>query len=134
MGEQAILIINHGNFEKDFLGSIVDSVTREYHFPVSVKESHMDLSEFFDPMRRQYNGNRLMTEDNNRNFSRFMESVFNHYQAEVLVETVLWVFRAYRSHGFQTTYWPANLNTWIEILKKEMSEKAFEAIYFFING
>ncbi len=30
--------------------------------PVSVKESHMDLSEFFDPMRRQYNGNKLMKE------------------------------------------------------------------------
>ena len=34
--------------------------------PVSVKESHMDLSEFFDPMRRQYNGNKLMKELDSR--------------------------------------------------------------------
>ena len=62
MGEQGILIINHGNFEKDFLGTIADAITQEYHLPVSVKESHSDLSEFFDPMRRQYNGNQLMME------------------------------------------------------------------------
>jgi hypothetical protein len=78
-------------------------------------------------------GNRLMTEDNNRNFARFMESIFYHYQAEVLVETVLWVFRAYRSHGFQTTYWPANLSTWVELLRKELPAKSFEAIYPFYN-
>ena len=62
MGEQGILIINHGNFEEDFLGTIAESIAREYRVSVSVKESHMDLSEFYDPMRRQYNGNKLMKE------------------------------------------------------------------------
>ena len=47
-------------------------------------------------------GNRQMAEDNNRNFARFMESMFLDYNAEVLVDTVLWVFRAYRSHGFHS--------------------------------
>ena len=78
-------------------------------------------------------GNRLMMEDNNRNFGRFMESIFYHYEAEVLVETVLWVFRAYRSHGFQTIYWPANLSTWVERLRNELSGRTFEAIYPFYN-
>ena len=78
-------------------------------------------------------GNEAMAEDNNRNFARFMESIFRHYQPEVLVETVLWVFRAYRSHGFQTTYWPANLDTWVEMLREELSEEAFEAVYPFYD-
>jgi hypothetical protein len=30
-----------------------------------------------------------MTEDNNRNFSLFMESLMMHYQTEVFVDTVL---------------------------------------------
>jgi hypothetical protein len=77
--------------------------------------------------------NRAMSEDNNRNFARFMESLFFHYQPEVLVETVLWVFRAYRSHGFQTIYWPANLNMWVDMLRKELSEDAFEAVYPFYH-
>jgi len=62
VGEQAILLINHGNFEKEFLAAIAGSVRREYQLPASVKESHLDLSEFYDPTRRQYNGNKLMTE------------------------------------------------------------------------
>jgi hypothetical protein len=73
--------------------------------------------------------NRQMAEDNNRNFARFMESMFLDYNAEVLVDTVLWVFRAYRLHGFQTTYWAANLDVWMAMLKKELSKKAFDALY-----
>jgi hypothetical protein len=78
-------------------------------------------------------GNESMAEDNNRNFARFMESIFRHYEPEVLLETVLWVFRAYRSHGFQTIYWPANLDTWVELLREELSEEGFEAVYPFYD-
>lgn len=84
MGEQAILIINHGNFEKGFLGTIAEAITREYHLPVEVKESHLDLSEFYDPMRRQYNGNQLMKEldswssvDHIKNIGLFRVDLFN---------------------------------------------------------
>lgn len=78
-------------------------------------------------------GNRQMAEDNNRNFARFMESMYLDYNAEVLVDTVLWVFRAYRSHGFQTTYWAANLNVWVDMLRQELSKEAFDALYPYYN-
>ena len=71
---------------------------------------------------------KAMSQDNNRNFSLFMESLMGHFQADVLVNTVLWVFRAYRSHGFQTVYWPANLNAWMTTLKTALSPEAFHAI------
>jgi len=69
-----------------------------------------------------------MSQDNNRNFSRFMESLMGDFKPEVLVDTVLWVFRAYRAHGFATIYWPANLSTWAETLKAHLSAEAFAAI------
>lgn len=78
-------------------------------------------------------GNEQMAEDNNRNFPRFMVSLFSDYQPAVFVETVLWVFRAYRSHGFQTTYWAANLNIWVDLLQKELSADAWTQIYPFYN-
>lgn len=78
-------------------------------------------------------GNENMAEDNNRNFPRFMASLFLDYEPEVFVDTVLWVFRAYRSHGFQTTYWAANLNLWVDLLKKDLTPEAFEEIYPFYN-
>jgi hypothetical protein len=78
-------------------------------------------------------GNEKMAEDNNRNFPRFMLSLFSEYHPAVFVETVLWVFRAYRSHGFQTTYWAANLNIWVDLLRKELSADAWKQIHPFYN-
>jgi len=74
-----------------------------------------------------------MARDNNINFARFMESIFHEYQPDVIVETVLWVFRAYRAHGFKTTYWPANLNIWVNTMRKELSQESFNGVYPFYN-
>jgi archaemetzincin len=60
MTRQNITLISFGYFGKQFLDHIAGAVSHQYGFPVSVKESHIDLSEFFDPGRRQYNGNRLL--------------------------------------------------------------------------
>lgn len=70
-----------------------------------------------------------MMKDNHANHVRFMASVFKNYNPEVLVETVLWVFRAYRSHGFTTNYWATQLNTWISLLKEMLTPESFSEIY-----
>ena len=84
MAEQRILLINHGNFEKDFLRTIAEGITREYQLPVNIVESHLDLSEFYDPMRRQYSGNQLMKEleswssaEHVKNIGLFRVDLFN---------------------------------------------------------
>lgn len=74
-----------------------------------------------------------MMKDNHANHARFLESIFHQYSAEVLVDTVLWVFRAYRSRNFSSTYWAAQLNTWIEIYKTELSPECYQAIYPYYN-
>ncbi len=70
-----------------------------------------------------------MMENNSRNFLRFMNSLFHHYAPQVLVETAVWVFRSYRAHGFQVSYWPANLDTTVELLREELSAPTFDAVY-----
>jgi hypothetical protein len=72
-----------------------------------------------------------MMKDNHANHVRFMVSVFKNYNPEVLVETVLWVFRAYRSHGFTSNYWATQLNTWIYLLKNELTPACYSEIYPF---
>ena len=69
-----------------------------------------------------------MGEDNNRNFSMFMESILDSFQAETFVDTALWAFRTYRSHGFHVSYWPANLNIWVEVLNKNLSQETYHEI------
>ena len=70
-----------------------------------------------------------MMKDNHSNHVRFIASILKHDNPEVFVDTVLWVFRAYRSHGFTSNYWATQLNTWIEILKKDLTEESFNQIY-----
>jgi archaemetzincin len=62
MDLQNIALISFGYFEEDFLKKIAGNVMQEFHMPVIIKEGHLDLSEFYDPGRRQYNGTRLLKE------------------------------------------------------------------------
>ncbi|MBM3437150.1 MAG: hypothetical protein FJY07_13150 [Bacteroidetes bacterium] len=52
--------MSHGHFEREFLDTIAEDITREFLFPVRIDEIHTDLNEFYDPTRRQYDGNRLL--------------------------------------------------------------------------
>ena len=74
-----------------------------------------------------------MMKDNHANHARFLESIFCQHSPETLVDTVLWVFRAYISRNFSSTYWAAQLNTWIEIYKKELTQECYDAIYPYYN-
>ncbi len=78
-------------------------------------------------------GNEQMMRDNHANHARFLESIFNQHAPEVLVDTVLWVFRAYRSRNFGSTYWAAQLNTWIEIYKTELTKECYTEVYPYYN-
>jgi len=60
MNLQTITLISFGYFEKDFLEQIVESVQHEFNCSLNLKDGHIDLSEFYDPGRRQYNGNSLL--------------------------------------------------------------------------
>ena len=73
--------------------------------------------------------NMEIMKDNHANHVRFIASILKNYNAEVLVDTVLWVFRAYRSHGFSTNYWAAQLNAWIVIMKEALTPEAYLEVY-----
>jgi len=90
-------------------------------------ESRADLLEMVG------DGNVNMMKDNHANHARFMESIFVQHSSEILVDTVLWVFRAYRSRNFSSTYWAAQLNAWIELYKKELSAECYQEIYPYYN-
>ena len=62
MNKQSILLVSHGNFEKKFLEKVAKSVSNEFLYPVRLEECRIDISGFYDPMRRQYDGNKLLQE------------------------------------------------------------------------
>jgi len=55
-----LTLLSFGYFENDFLETIAEAVKGEFHCSVNLREGHIDLSEFYDQARRQYNGNTLL--------------------------------------------------------------------------
>jgi hypothetical protein len=104
--------------------SHIDSMAEELN---KIMGSRPDIDKLIGP------DNSLMMENNSRNLLRFMGSVFYHTDGRVLAETAVWAVRAYRSHGFQVPYWPANLDTMIRILQRTLSESAFHEVYPFFE-
>lgn len=62
MNQQHITLISFGYFEKDLLENLAEAVRNEFRYSIRIREGHLDLSEFYDPGRRQYNGNKLLKE------------------------------------------------------------------------
>jgi archaemetzincin len=60
--QQNITIVSFGYFEEDLLWSVADSVSKEFLYPVRLREGHLDLAEYFNTGRRQYNGHQLLKE------------------------------------------------------------------------
>jgi hypothetical protein len=84
--------------------------------------SHPDLDVLIGP------GNRGMMEDSLRNHARFMESLFLAYDHRMFVETLLWVYRAFRAHGFTMAYWNTQIAVWQSVLEEELPAEVFEEI------
>ena len=77
--------------------------------------------------------NITMMKDNHNNHLRFVASILQTPDSETLVDTTLWVFRSYMSRGFSTKYWNVQLETWRQILKENISSKAFSEIISIYN-
>ena len=60
MDSPAITILSFGRFERGFLEKISEVVMQELNCIVTIKEAHIDISELYDPVRRQYNGDKLL--------------------------------------------------------------------------
>jgi len=83
MNLQTITLVSFGYFDKGFLKTLTEAVNHEFFSSVDIKEGHLDLSEFYDPVRRQYNGTKLLSEvdslyssDSNKTIGLFNVDLF----------------------------------------------------------
>ena len=68
MNLQAITLVSFGYFEKDILEKTAEAVIEEYHCQVNIENGHLDLSEYYDSARRQYDGNALLKQVHSMSF------------------------------------------------------------------
>jgi len=60
MSLPTITLLSFGFPQQDFLEQIAKAVQLEFGYSVNLKEGRLDLDEYYDPARRQYNGNTLL--------------------------------------------------------------------------
>jgi archaemetzincin len=91
MDLQNITLISFGYFEKLFLESIADAVKHEFLFSVNIKEGHLDLSEFYDPGRRQYHGIKLLKEIDSA-FSSDSNKTLGLFNVDLFIPILTYIF------------------------------------------
>ncbi len=91
MNKQSILLISYGQFEKNFLEKIVGDVASEFLSPVYFQESHVDISEFYDPKRRQYDGNKLLKEIDSISSSRILKKI-GLFRVDLFIPILTYIF------------------------------------------
>jgi archaemetzincin len=83
MDIQNITLISVGYIEEIFLRSVAEAAGNEFSLPVTIREGYIDITEFYDPTRRQYNGSKLLKEidsqfgtDNSKTIGLFSVDLF----------------------------------------------------------
>lgn len=62
MNSEKIILISFGYFGKMLLEDVVEDVRHQFLLPVVIKEGRLDLSDFYNPARNQYDANKLLKE------------------------------------------------------------------------
>lgn len=98
---------------------------------------NMNMSGRYDITELIGKNNMSLMKDNHFNHVLFISSILKIPNHEVLVNTVLWVFKTYRNRGFSVDYWNIQTNAWFGILKTQMSPEAYaeiEPLYIWIKN
>lgn len=91
MNLQAITLVSFGYFEKEILERTAEAVSQEYHCQVFIKDGHLDLSEFYDAARRQYNGNALLKQLNSMPFPE-SDKILGIFNVDLYVPILTYIF------------------------------------------
>lgn len=91
MNLQNITLISYGYFEKDILDRTAEAVTHEFHCSVNMKEGHIDLSEFYDAARRQYNGNTLLSQIESTSFPDSLK-ILGLFNVDLFIPILTFIF------------------------------------------
>ena len=91
MALKNITLISFGYFDEHYLANLAESVNQEFLSQVTFKEGHLDLSEFYDPTRRQYNGTRLLKEIEDK-FSSDSSKTLGLFNVDLFIPILTYIF------------------------------------------
>lgn len=75
MKPEHITLISFGNFRDNLPVKIMKDIESEFLIPVNTSEGHLDLSEFYNPKRNQYDANLLLKEIHNHHTENSLKTI-----------------------------------------------------------
>lgn len=91
MSFENITLISFGYFEKGLLDFIIKDVKREFSLPVRIREGYLDLSDFFDVTRKQYDANRLLKEIDSR-FATDTSKTLGLFNVDLFIPILTYIY------------------------------------------
>ncbi len=91
MNPTTITIVSFGLFDRNFLEKISEAVAREYNCTVVIKDAYVDISIYFDPVRRQYNGDKLLKLVDNMQFDESFK-VIGLFNIDLFIPILTYIF------------------------------------------
>jgi archaemetzincin len=91
MNLERIKLISFGYFEKGLLEKVVIDIEHEFKLPVKTKEGHLDLSLYYDPSRRQYDGYRLIKEIDS-GFAKEKDKTIGLFNVDLYIPILTYIF------------------------------------------
>lgn len=91
MSLQSVNLISFGQFEKDVLKKTAEAVEREFRSPVFFREGHIDLSDFYDPARRQYDANHILKRIDNE-LSSDSAKILGLFNVDLFIPILTYIF------------------------------------------
>ncbi len=91
MNPEKIILISFGIPERDLVENIAVCVKNIFMLPVRIISEHIDLTEFYDPARRQYNGT-LILEKINNSFSEESSKTVGLFSVDLFIPILTYIF------------------------------------------
>lgn len=91
LNKHSILLISTGQFEENFLRNIAENVAKKFQQKVDIEEKYIELSLYYDPMRRQYNGYKLLKEIDAQPYSNKIKKIAI-FQVDLFIPILTYIF------------------------------------------
>ena len=91
MNLQSITLVFFGNFDSVFIEKIAANIHEKFLVEVTIKEGHLDLSDFYDAARLQYNANMIL-EQINLNFATDNSKTIGLFNVDLFIPIFTYIF------------------------------------------
>ena len=86
-----IILISFGSFDQGMVDMVSVDLQNEFSVPARIRDGNLDLSEFYDPARRQYNGTGLLKKID-INFASAQDKTIALFKVDLFIPILTYIF------------------------------------------